>query len=278
MAFWRGNNFDFELGVRTYIIGILNVTPDSFSDGGLWNDAEKAVAHAVKMQNDGADIIDIGAQSTRPGSKELSAEEEIARLAPLWGELKKNITVPISVDTYYPQVAEFALENGASIINDVSGRFNADMAYVIKKYNAGWIVMHTGGGTALEVPSYDNGVVSDVKDFFEIMRQRISAFGIDVQQICFDMGIGFGKSNEDNLDLIRNINELKTDDEALLTALSRKRVIGNATGENNARDRLFGTIAANTAAIAGKTDFIRVHDVAQCVQAAKMADAIYRGR
>jgi len=278
MAFWKGNNFCFELGLRTYIIGILNVTPDSFSDGGLWNDAKKAVAHAIEMQNEGADIIDIGAQSTRPGSKELSAKEEIARLAPIWDELVKNVTVPISVDTYYPQVAEFALKNGAAIINDVSGKFNADMANVIKQHNAGWIVMHTGGGTPLEPATYSNGVISDVKDFFEVMKQRASAFGIDVQQLCFDMGIGFGKSDEDNLNLIRDIAKLKSDDVALLTALSRKRVIGNATGEQQAQNRLFGTIAANTAAIAGKTDFIRVHDVAQCVQAAKMSDVIYRGR
>ncbi|NCC86768.1 MAG: dihydropteroate synthase [Clostridia bacterium] len=277
MAFWKGENFCFELGLRTYIIGVLNVTPDSFSDGGLWNDSKKAVAHAVEMQNEGADIIDIGAQSTRPGSEKLSAQEEIERLAPIWSEILKNVTVPISIDTYYPQVAEFALKNGASIINDVSGRFNADMANVVKQYNAGWIVMHTGGGTPLEPAIYDNGVVSDVKDFFEVMKQRVSAFGIDVQQLCFDAGIGFGKSNEDNLNLIRDLAKVKPNSVALLTALSRKRVIGNATGEQQAQNRLYGTIAANTVAIAGKTDFIRVHDVAQCLQAAKMADAIYRG-
>lgn len=277
MAFWKGKNFSFALGKKTYIMGILNVTPDSFSDGGLFTDSKKAVAHAVQMQNEGADIIDIGAQSTRPGSATLSASEELERLMPIWDELVNNISVPISVDTFYPQIAEFALKNGASIINDVSGKFNPKMAQEIGKNNAGWIIMHTGGGTPSEPAAYPNGVISDVKDFFTVMKERASAFGIDVQQLCFDMGIGFGKSDEDNLTLIRNIKKLKSNDVALLTALSRKRVIGNSTGEQNPRERIFGTIAGNTAAIAGKTDFIRVHDVAQCAQAAKMADAIYRG-
>ncbi|MEG1436805.1 MAG: dihydropteroate synthase, partial [Oscillospiraceae bacterium] len=260
MAYWRGKDFCFELGKKTYVMGVLNVTPDSFSDGGLWTDTEEAVLHAMTMQNEGADIIDIGAQSTRPGSKTLSAQEEIARLEPMWDKLIKSVSVPVSVDTYYPQVAEFALENGASIINDVSGKFNPDMAEIVNKHNSGWIIMHTGGGTSLEPATYSNGVTSDVKDFFIMMKERASAFGIDVMQLCFDMGIGFGKSNDDNLSLIRNVKKLKTNDVALLTALSRKRVIGNATGEQDAKNRLFGTIAANTAAISGKTDFIRVHD------------------
>lgn len=276
MTFWKGDNFCFELGAQTYVMGILNVTPDSFSDGGLWDDAQKAVRHAVEMQNGGAHIIDIGAQSTGPNSVELSAQEELARLVPIWDKLVKNVSVPISVDTYYPQVAEFALENGASIINDVSGKFSANMAKVIKKYNAGWIVMHNGGGTALDEIVYKDGVVSDVKDFFNTMSHSITEFGISQQQICFDMGIGFGKSNDDNIELIRSIEKIKTKNKALLTAVSRKRVIGNATGEPCAQNRLFGTIAANTIAIAGKTDIIRVHDVAPCVQAAKMADVIYR--
>lgn len=276
MAFWKGDNFCFELGVQTYVMGILNITPDSFSDGGLWNDAKKAVSHAVEMQNEGAHIIDVGAQSTRPGSEVLSATDEIERLAPMWDELVKNVSVPISVDTYYPQVAEFVLKNGASIINDVSGKFSANMAKVIKKYNAGWVVMHNGGGTALDEIVYKDGVVSDVKDFFDAMTHSVTEFGISQQQICFDIGIGFGKSDYDNLELIRNIGKIKTENKALLTALSRKRVIGNATGELCAQNRLFGTIAANTTAIAGKTDIIRVHNVAPCVQAAKMADVIYR--
>ena len=276
MAFWRGKNFCFELENKTYVMGILNVTPDSFSDGGLWDEPEKAIAHAIEMQNEGADIIDIGAQSTRPGSEMLSAQDEIDRLEPILDKLLANINVPISVDTFYPQVAQWALDKGASIVNDVSGKFNADMAQVVLQNDAGWIIMHTGGGTPTQPAEFANGVVSDVKDFFTTMKERAAAFGIDVQQLCFDMGIGFGKTDEDNLELIRNIDELKTGDVALLTALSRKRVIGNATDEQDASKRLYGTIAANTAAISGKTDFIRVHDVAQCVQASKMADVIYR--
>lgn len=277
MAFWRGKNFCFELGTKTYVMGILNITPDSFSDGGLWDNPNKAIEHAVQMVSEGADIIDVGAQSTRPGSVTLSAQEEIDRLEPVLDRLVNSVNVPISVDTYYPQVAEYALSKGASIINDVSGKFNSDMAQVVETYNAGWIIMHTGGGTPLEPAIYENGVVQDVNDFFLTMKERSAAFGIDVQQLCFDMGIGFGKSNEDNLELIKCVEKLKTEDVSLMTALSRKRVIGNATDEPDASKRIYGTIAANTIAVSGKTDFIRVHDVGPCVQAAKMADKIYRG-
>lgn len=272
---FKAKDFSFELGKRTYIMGILNVTPDSFSDGGDWFSPEDAVNHAICMAQSGADIIDIGAQSTRPGHIPVSSEEEMRRLSPVLAGLKDKGYV-ISVDTFYPDVAEFALENGSSVINDVSGVFNEDMAKVIKKHSAGWVVMHTGGGNASDDVEYDD-VVDDVNDFFDDMLEKAVNYGISRQAICLDCGIGFGKSYEDNLELLRSADLLKRDGVALMYALSRKRVIGMATGVDEPKGRLFGTVAADTAAIMGGADIIRVHDVEPSVQAAKMADAIFRG-
>lgn len=277
MYSFKCGKYSLPLGKKTYIMGILNVTPDSFSDGGLWNNPEKAAIHAREMIETGADIIDIGAQSTRPGHVEISANKEIERLGAVF-EALKNPGVPVSVDTYYPQAAEFALKNGADIINDVSGIFNPKMAEIIKKYNAGWIVMHTGGGTADLVPQYDEGVVENVKMFFEKMLSECENFGIDLSCICLDPGIGFGKTYEDNLELLGRMSELKTPQNALLAGASRKRVIGTATGVEKADKRLIGTVAAHCACIFGGADIIRVHDVAESAESAKMCDAIYKRR
>ena len=276
MSSFEGKNFMYELGKKTYIMGILNITPDSFYDGGKWNSPADAVSHAIQMENDGVDMIDIGAQSTKPGHKHLSEDEELNIIKQFFFKIIDQVTVPVSVDTFYPKVAEYCLKNGASIINDVSGEFNTQMAELIKKYNAGWIIMHTGGGSASEPAEFPNGVVNDVTCFFKEMYKKCTDYGIQPAQLCFDMGIGFGKSNPDNLELIRNVKKLKYKDVALLTALSNKRVVGNSLKVNGS-DRMYGTIAADTAAISGGTDFIRVHEVKQSKLAAMMADTIYRG-
>lgn len=273
---FSGKNFSFSLGKKTYIMGILNVTADSFFDGGLYNSPEKALEHAKKMLQDGADIIDIGAQSTRPGCTQLSADEELEIIKNYLPMLYNETGAVISVDTFYPQVAEYALQNGASIINDVSGVFNEDMAKLISQYNCGWVVMHTGGGNAQTVPVYKTSVTEDVIVFFGDMLAKCREFGISKNQIMLDMGIGFGKTHEQNIELIKNINKLKIKDVALLTALSSKRVVANATGADG-YDRVYGTIAADVLAIAGGTDFIRVHNVKENALAAKMADAVVRG-
>lgn len=273
---FSGKNFSFSLGKKTYIMGILNVTADSFFDGGLYNSPEKALEHAKKLLQDGADIIDIGAQSTRPGCTQLSADEELEIIKNYLPILYNETGAVISVDTFYPQVAEYALQNGASIINDVSGVFNEDMAKLISQYNCGWVIMHTGGGNAQTVPDYKTSVTEDVIAFFGDMLAKCREFGIPKNQIMLDMGIGFGKTHGQNIELIKNINKLKIKDVALLTALSSKRVVANATGVDG-YDRVYGTIAADVLAIAGGTDFIRVHNVKENALAAKMADAVVRG-
>lgn len=273
---FSGENFNFELGKKTYVMGILNVTADSFFDGGKYNSPEKAVSHAKKMLGDGADIIDIGAHSTRPGHTVLSPDEELEIIKQYLPLLANETNAVISVDTFYPTVAEYALKNGVSIINDVSGIFNPKMAELIKKYNCGWIIMHTGGGDSSTVVNYKNSVTQDVIDFFNSMLNKCKLYGISRNQIAFDMGIGFGKSHEDNLELIRNIKDIKIKDVALLTALSSKRVVANAT-QTEKEDLIYGTISANSLAIQGGTDIIRVHNVRENVLASKMCDAVLRG-
>ena len=275
--YFKGNGFSFEINKRTYIMGILNVTPDSFFDGGQWNSPEKAVEHALKMQEDGADIIDIGAQSTRPGSVLLSEDEELEIIKKYIPAVTSVVNVPVSVDTFYPKVAEYCLENGAKIINDVSSKMDREMALVVKKHNAGWIVMHTGNASASQEADYSKcgGVVNDVLAFFDKAEEIAAEYSISRENICFDMGFGFGKSHFDNLELLRNIDKLKSPERALLTALSCKRLVKNETGADG-YDRVFGTLAADTLAIAGGTDFIRVHHVKEACLAAKMTDAVVR--
>ena len=272
---WKCKDTVFNFGDRTYIMGILNVTPDSFSDGGMYNEPKKAVEHAIQMVNDGADIIDIGGQSTKPNHIEITAEQEWDRLKDIIPLLKENISVPISVDTYYPYVAQKAIDSGASIINDVSGVFNEKMAEIIKRTGAGWILMHTGGGNADIIAETDD-IITDVQNFFLKMIKQAENFGLDKRQLCFDMGIGFGKTNEQNLLLLNNVKALKIDTMPILTGASRKRVIGNATGIESPKNRTVGNISAHTIAICGGTDIIRVHDVYEEKKAALMTDAITR--
>ncbi len=268
-------NFKFDLSTRTLVCGILNITPDSFSDGGLWNEPQKALVRACEMQAQGADIIDVGAQSTRPGAQFLSAEEESERLLPVLRLLRERITVPISVDTFHPECAQLALDNGASIINDVSGKVSDSMAEVISRWGAGWIIMHNPGG-ADKTCTYSEGIVKAVGDFFMEAANKAQAFGIPRESLCFDIGVGFAKSYEDNLRLIKSIGDIRVEGAAMMSAVSRKRVIGEASGEQDASKRDPGTVAAHTASILAGADIIRVHDVLSAVQSARVADAIKR--
>ena len=273
---FSGKDFSFELGKKTYVMGILNVTKDSFSDGGKYNTPYKAKEHTKEMLLQGADIIDIGAQSTRPGSTLMTAEEELNVIKQYLPYLANEFGCVFSVDTFYPQVAEYALNNGASIINDVSGKFNKDIAELVLKYDCGWIVTHTGNGDAETVPDYKTSVTEDIIAFFDEILEKCTQLQIPYNRIMLDIGIGFGKDYEQNIEAIKNISKFKRDDVALLTALSLKRVVGIAT-DSETQDRVYGTISANTLAIAGGTDFIRVHNVKENVLGAKMVDAVVRG-
>lgn len=273
---FSGKDFSFEIGKRTYIMGILNVTEDSFFDGGKYNSPEKALNQVKRMLSEGADIIDIGAHSTRPGHTVLTPDDELNILKKYLPLIYNKTNALISVDTFYPTVARYALENGASIINDVSGTFNIEMAQLVKEYNCGWVIMHTGGGNSSTVTDYDKDIVDEVNDFFNFMKNKCEEFGISRNQICFDVGIGFGKSHQNNLRLIKELNKIKKDDIVLMMALSSKRVVSVSTNSMN-DDLIYGTISGNAIAIYGGADIIRVHQVKENVLSAKMADSIVRG-
>lgn len=253
---------------RTYIMGILNVTPDSFSDGGLFASAECAVEHAHKMIADGADIIDIGGQSTRPGHTPITPDEEWARLEPVLKDLCGKIKVPISVDTYYPEVAKKAAEMGVEIFNDVTGFRNPMMRKYAAEYKAGCIIMHD-----IQLDESANACDELVK-FYKERTADCIADGISPEYICLDPGIGFGKSYEQNLQIAAQFNRQCMEGYVMLAAASRKRVVGMSCGNPPAEKRCSGTIAIHTACILGGAHIIRVHDVPEAVQAAQVSDAL----
>lgn len=250
---------------HTYIMGILNVTPDSFSDGGKYLDPSTAVARAVEMAREGADLIDIGGQSTRPGYEAISPQEEWERIREVVPAVVKETGLPVSVDTFYPWVAQRALEAGASILNDVSG-FGEEMLQVAAGSQCGCIVMDPGGG--------QGEVCHRVKGFFLDRLQAAEALGISRERLCFDPGVGFGKTMEENLALIARTGEVKVEGCALLMAASRKRVTGFPCGNPPFEQRLPATLAAHTVSVLAGADMLRVHDVKEAVQAARMADAL----
>lgn len=260
MEIWKCRDKKIEYGNKIVLMGIVNITPDSFSDGGKYLNPENAVSHALQLLKDGADIIDLGAQSTRPNYEEISAEEEWERLYPVLSALREKTNAPISIDTYFPSVAQKALENGADIINDISGHISKKMVKLIKETGAGWIVTHNGEGNA-----------ETVRQFFLQTSFELSSLGIKLNQLCFDMGIGFGKSYENNLELIARVSEYKRLGVPLMLGVSRKRVIAAAGGEFIPENRTYGNIAADTAAVFGGVDIIRLHDVKNEKQGIKTA-------
>lgn len=251
---------------RTYIMGILNVTPDSFSDGGLYLSPEKALSHALEMERQGADIIDIGGQSTRPGFEAIPPDKEWERIAPVLEAVLRKTSAAVSVDTFYPEVAERALAAGAHIINDVSG-FGDEMLRAVAGSGCGCVVMHPRGAE-------HGDILREVRDFFQERLARAGQLGIAPENLCFDPGVGFGKTHEDNLRLIANVDRTQLPGTAYLMAASRKRVTGIPCNDPPFEKRLPATIAAHTAAVLGGADILRVHDVAQGLQAAQMADAL----
>lgn len=244
---------------KIYIMGILNVTPDSFSDGGQFFSVADAVRQALVLQTDGADFIDIGAVSTRPGATFVSEQEEVYRLLPVLQALQGKLKIPLSVDTFRPGVAELALQNGADIINHV-GDFSEDMAKVVCKYRAGWIAVHTVGESANEI-EYPDGVVSAVQLFINEYYNKATALGVLPQQLIFDPGFGFSKNTVQNKELLDNLEKLNTHGSFLMTALSRKRFVGELTNVKEPQERLQGTLLFDSMAVEKGSCIVRVHDV-----------------
>ena len=265
-----------DYGKRTYIMGILNVTPDSFSDGGDFNSVEKALKHAKEMVAEGADMVDIGGESTRPGhiyvdSEYVDSEEEIRRVVPVIKALREEISVPMSIDTYKADVAEEALKLGVEMVNDVWGlRRDENMANVVAKYDAEVCIMHNQDGT-----EYDKDIMESIKDFLnESIKIALDA-GVKKEKIVLDPGIGFGKTFEQNLEVLRRLGELRELGYPILLGTSRKSVIGNVL-HLEPKDRVEGTVATTVLGIRDGVDIVRVHDITENLRAAKMADAIYR--
>ena len=267
----------YDLVERTYIMGVLNITPDSFSDGGKYFDSkvniDRVVEDAVRMEQEGADFLDVGGESTRPGAEEVSLDEELERVIPVIETLKQKVSIPLSIDTYKSEVADEALKAGAVIVNDISGfRFDERMPEVTAKYSASCILMHIKGTpkNMQKDPQYDN-VVQEVYDYLGESVKMAENAGI--KQIITDVGIGFGKSLEHNLALIKNLGRFKELGYPVMIGLSRKSFLDKIF-PTPMDERLEGTIAANTISIINGANIIRVHDVLENKRAARVADRL----
>jgi dihydropteroate synthase len=267
-----------DLGSRTHVMGILNVTPDSFSDGGRYADAERALTHARDMAAAGADIIDIGGESTRPGAAPLSQEEELRRIIPLIERLSAELAVPISVDTYKSSVAKKAIGAGAAIVNDISGlRFSHDMANVVADSGVAVVIMHIKGTPRdmQQDPVYDD-VVSEVMAYLEEGIEIAVKAGVDRDKILIYPGIGFGKTLEHNLMILNRLEEFRSLGRPILLGPSRKKFIGTVLGVPAPEQRVDGTAATVALGIERGARVVRVHDVARMAQVARMTDAILK--
>lgn len=274
-AILQVNGRDYTLGQRTWIMGVLNITPDSFSDGGLFYDKAKAVERGLELAEEGADIIDIGGESTKPGSESITDEEELRRILPVIRALRKRIDALISVDTMKSEVARAALEEGADIVNDISA-FSHDpkMPSLLARTNAPVILMHMKGTpkTMQDNPFYED-VLAEVKSFLKEKIQLAQAQGIKKERIIIDPGIGFGKRFKDNLVLINNLRSFEELDRPILIGTSRKSFIGKIL--NSApQERLEGTIASAVLSIIRGAHILRVHDVASVKRAVLVAETI----
>jgi dihydropteroate synthase len=256
-------------------MGILNVTPDSFSNGGIYGRPEAAVESALRMVEQGAGMLDVGGESTRPGATPVHEEEELRRVLPVLERLRGKVAVPISIDTMKPAVARAALKAGASIVNDVAAnRTDPLMWNVVAETGAGYVCLHMQGTpqTMQVAPKYHD-VVAEVKAFFEERRQRLERVGVTAEQIIFDPGIGFGKRIEHNLALLKALREFSALDRPLLLGVSRKSFLGKISGDGPDQ-RLVPGLACACLAVGAGVRLIRTHDVAETVQAVRMTEAI----
>ena len=277
---WKIGGQPIDLSAQTMIMGVLNVTPDSFSDGGEFFATEKAVEQGKRMAAEGAQIIDVGGESTRPGSEGVSVEEELARVIPVIKQLRESVSVFLSIDTSKAAVASAALDAGATIINDVTGgRGDPEMFALAAERKAALIIMHMQGTprTMQAEPRYDD-VVSEVGNFFRQQYERVLECGGDAMAIAFDPGIGFGKTMEHNLALLANPERLRIDDRPLVVGVSRKSSLGKMIGSNAMEDRLAPTIAFTALLRERGANVLRVHDVKENMAALRVTEALLKWR
>jgi len=270
--YWKLKRRELSLGERTLLMGVLNVTPDSFSDGGKYSDPDRAFAHAVELEEQGADIIDIGAESTRPGSARISAAEELRRLVPVLKRLKDRLAVPISVDTYKAEVAERALEHGAEIINDPSGlTFEPQLARVVSNHDAGLVLNHMRGRpeTWAKLAPMREPMATIVRDL-DAAIGRARGVGIDKSRLVVDPGFGFGKRKEQNSLILDRLSELAVLDVPILAGPSRKSFLAHPSPEETS----YATAAAVAACVLRGAHIVRVHEVREMRAAATVADEI----
>jgi len=272
---WPAGQLDFSGG--TLVMGVLNVTPDSFSDGGEFFDSERSVEHGLKMATDGAAIIDVGGESSRPGSASVSAEEQIRRVVPVIEWLCKRIDVPISIDTYNYEVAKAALDAGAAMINDITALSDERMGGLGAEQQVPVVLMHMQGRpqTMQDNPTYGD-VVGEVLEFLIEGAKRAEQLGIAKDMIFIDPGIGFGKTLEHNLLILRNIRKFVETGYRVCIGTSRKSFIGKLTGKEKPSDRIFGTAATVALCASAGVSIVRVHDVAEMVDVVKTINAVKR--
>jgi dihydropteroate synthase len=276
LFFWKLKQREIKLGERTVLMGVLNVTPDSFSDGGKYSDPDRAFARAVELEEQGADIVDIGAESTKPGSARISAAEEMRRLIPVLKRLKDTLGVPISVDTYKAEVAERALELGAEIINDPSGlTFEPQLARAVSNHNGGLILNHMRGRpeTWAKLGPMPDPIGTIARDL-EATISRARRVGIDKTRIVVDPGLGFGKRKEQNAVILGKLRELAGLDLPIMVGPSRKSFLAHPDPE----ETKFATAAAVVAAVLAGAHVVRVHDVREMRAATDVADEILRAK
>ena len=273
---WRHRTGEVVLD-RTRVMGILNVTPDSFSDGGRYYDSDAALRHGLEMVEHGADLLDIGGESTRPGSDPVSAEEEWRRIGPVIRSLASKVDVPLSVDTMKREVASKAIEVGASIVNDVSGLRDPAMVRLVAGTRAGAVIVHMLGNpkTMQTHPEYTD-VVRQVRSFLRKRIQVLEAAGVPSEAIAVDPGVGFGKTQDHNLALLNHLDRLASLGHPVVVGVSRKSFI-ERLGGGEPGERLPGSLAAATLAVAKGAHVVRAHDVRETVRAMRVADAVLRG-
>ncbi|MBW2672443.1 MAG: dihydropteroate synthase [Deltaproteobacteria bacterium] len=270
---------EIAVGEKTLIMGIVNITPDSFSDGGMFGGVEEAAAYALKMEEAGADIIDIGGESSRPGSEAVSADEEMARVLPLIERLDGLLTIPISIDTTKAAVAHRALGAGAEMVNDISAMsFDERMPGVVADHRVPAVLMHMRGEprTMQEGDLSYRALMGEIVGFLEERIETAVSAGVDRENIIVDPGIGFGKSTADNIAILRHLRELKALGRPIMVGASRKRFIGQITDRERPEERLEGTAASVTASILNGAHIVRVHDVGFMERVSRVADEITR--